>query len=68
MLCTVTVIPCPIEGQSFNSDCRQLGATCSDPSLLTVCDSPTCACPLGQVVNEESNKCVNVSECGKCTL
>ena len=63
-----TVVPCPAEGQSFGPNCRQLNATCSNPSTPAVCDLPMCACPLGQVVDEETNKCVNISECSKCIL
>ena len=65
ILCTI-IVPCPAEGQSFNSNCRQINATCSNPSTPAICDSPMCACPLGQVVDEETNKCVNISECSKC--
>ena len=67
MLCTI-IVPCPAEGQSFSSNCRQINATCSNPSTPALCDSPMCACPLGQVVDEETNKCVNISECSKCIL
>ena len=63
MLCTV--VPCPAEGQSYNSDCRPLNATCSNPSPFILCEIPRCSCPTGKVLDEELNKCVNVSECSK---
>ena len=63
MLCTV--VPCPAEGQTYSSDCRPLNATCSNPSPPSICDVPMCSCPTGQVLNEELNKCVDVSECSK---
>ena len=59
------VAPCPGEGQSFSSDCRPLNATCSNPFPPLICDVPMCSCPIGQVLNEEINKCVNSSECSK---
>ena len=60
-----TVVPCPAEGQSFSSNCRPLNATCSNPSPPSICDLAMCSCPTGQVLDEELNKCVNVSECSK---
>ena len=66
MICTI--VPCPAEGQSYSSNCRQIGATCSNPSIPAICDVPACACPLGQVVDEETNKCINISECSKFTF
>ena len=66
MICTI--VSCPAEGQSYISSCRQINATCSNPSTPEVCDLPMCVCPLGQVVDEETNKCVNISECSKFTF
>ena len=66
MICTI--VPCPAEGQSYSSNCRQIGATCSSPSIPAICDVPACACPLGQVVDEETNTCINISECSKFTF
>ena len=63
-----TIVPCPAEGQSYSSNCRQINATCSNHFIPAICDLPMCACPLGQVVNETTNKCVDISECCKCTL
>ena len=63
-----TVVQCPGEGQSFSNDCRPLGATCSNPFPPLICDVPTCSCPIGQALNEETNKCVNALECSKYIL
>ena len=61
-----TVVQCPGEGQFFSNDCRPLNATCSNPFLPVICDVPMCSCPIGQVLNEETNKCVNASKCSEC--
>ena len=68
MIFTLSLVPCPGEGQSFSSNCRPLNATCSNPLPPIICDAPVCSCPIGQALNEETNKCVNVSECSKLTL
>ena len=59
------VVPCPGKGQSFVGGCNPLNATCSNPNPGIICDVPICTCPSGQVLDEFTYTCVNVSECGK---
>ena len=56
---------CPdIAGQEYSECASPCPATCSQPYPLcaTVCQ-PGCACPTGQVIHEESARCVLLEEC-----
>ena len=61
----IIVVPCPGKGQSFVGGCNPFNATCSNPNPGILCDVGFCACPSGQVLDEFTNTCVNVSQCGK---
>ena len=43
-------------------------ATCTNPNTDIQCDVPRCVCPIGQVVNPESNSCVDAATCGECII
>ena len=62
----ITVVPCPGKGQSFvGGGCLPFNATCSNPNPQYLCDGAFCSCPYGEVLNEATNTCVNVSQCCK---
>ena len=64
MLANITVVPCPGIGQVFGT-CNPVNATCSNPIVPSLCDVGFCACPSGQVLDELTNTCINVSQCSK---
>ena len=53
-----------INGQEYSECASPCPATCSqpDPLCIAVCQ-PGCACPTGQVIHEESARCVLLEEC-----
>ena len=55
---------CPIVGQVYDECGSACPATCAnpDPQCTAVC-SPGCHCPVGQVIDEESESCVAVEKC-----
>ena len=59
------VVPCPGEGQTFSNNCHPYNATCSNPFPPVVCHAPMCSCPVGQALDERTNKCINAFECSK---
>ena len=61
----ITVVPCPAKGQTFRGGCIPFHPTCSHPHTLMICDTAFCVCPDGQVLDEDINACVNVSQCCK---
>ena len=61
----ITIVPCPGIGQSFVGGCIPVNATCTNPNPGILCDAGLCACPFGQVLDELTNTCVNVSQCSK---
>uniref|UniRef100_A0A1X7V3D2 Uncharacterized protein n=1 Tax=Amphimedon queenslandica TaxID=400682 RepID=A0A1X7V3D2_AMPQE len=63
---------CPIVGQEYNDVKASCPKTCSNPHLLCAGEGqPGCSCPLGQVIDEMNNRCVQPKNCPKpdpCTL
>ncbi|XP_019853716.1 PREDICTED: uncharacterized protein LOC109583018 [Amphimedon queenslandica] len=63
---------CPITGQEYNEVSAYCPKTCSNPHLLCAGEGqPGCSCPLGQVIDEMNNRCVQLKDCPKpdpCTL
>ncbi|XP_019853361.1 PREDICTED: uncharacterized protein LOC105313106 isoform X2 [Amphimedon queenslandica] len=63
---------CPIVGQEYNDVKASCPKTCSNPHLLCAGEGqPGCSCPLGQVIDEMNNHCVQLKDCPKpdpCTL
>ena len=60
---------CPAEGQEYYdgvSTCVPCTGTCKEPDVacIAVCRSG-CGCPVGTVLDEEANACVNVTDCTK---
>ena len=60
---------CPAEGQEYYdgvNTCVPCTGTCEEPDIAcyTVCRSG-CGCPVGTVLDEEANACVNVTDCPK---
>ena len=60
---------CPIKGQVYH-ECKGCPPTCENHNKLVPClliCEPGCACPSGQVLDEQSNTCVYPDECpGMC--
>ena len=59
------IVGCPVEGQVLQSSCLPDGATCDNPNPGIRCFFGECACPSGQVIDENTNACVNIEDCGK---
>jgi len=58
---------CPVEGQEYYdgvNTCVPCTGTCEEPEVacLAVCRSG-CGCPVGTVLDEEANACVNLTDC-----
>ena len=64
MFAYITVVPCPGIGQIFGT-CNPVNATCSYPIAPKLCDVGFCSCPSGQVLDELTNTCINVTQCSK---
>ena len=60
---------CPVEGQEYYdgvNTCVPCTGTCEEPEVAcpAVCRSG-CGCPVGTVLDEEANACVNLTDCPK---
>ena len=57
-------LDCPIVGQEYNDVKASCPKTCSNPHLLCAGEGqPGCSCPLGQVIDEMNNRCVQLKDC-----
>ena len=60
----VVCTDCPITGQEYNEVSAHCPKTCSNPHLLCAGEGePGCSCPLGQVIDEINNRCVQPKDC-----
>ena len=65
----LTAYACKVQGQEYfegGNSCVPCTGTCEKPTK--VCTSGCCrgcGCPLGTVLDEEANACVNVTDCPK---
>ena len=63
------LLACPVQGQVRKSCAAQpeCAATCTNRFTLIACPAicviDGCECPTGMVIDEDSNKCVRISEC-----
>ena len=58
---------CPVEGQEYYVNmCVPCTGTCEEPEVDCILECRSgCGCPVGTVLDEEANACVNVSDCPK---
>ena len=58
---------CPARGQTYITGeyCHPHNATCNNPSPRFLCNVSRCECLFGQVLNQETNECVDAATCGK---
>ena len=69
----VTIVTdCPIAGQERRECASACNTTCSNYLMSiacpTVCVVNGCQCPVGSVINEETNSCVIMENCPKGKL
>ena len=60
---------CPVEGQVYYdgvNTCVPCTGTCKEPVIACTLECRSgCGCPVGTVLDEEANACVNETDCPK---
>ncbi|XP_065917768.1 uncharacterized protein [Dysidea avara] len=61
---------CPARGQTYITGefCHPHNATCNNPSPGLLCNVSRCECLFGQVLNQETNQCVDAATCVSCPI
>ena len=58
---------CPVEGQEYYdgvNTCVPCTGTCEEPEVACTLECRSgCGCPVGTVLDEEANACVNETDC-----
>ena len=65
-VCVCVCVECTVGGQVYTECGSACDATCDAPvSFCTLACVAKCQCPIGQVVDAKSNKCVKQADCPK---
>ena len=66
----LTVESCPIEGQVFTTCGTACPPTCSEPGPVACTTQCVvgCQCPVGTVLDDLQQKCVNLDQCGMSVI